>query len=57
MAKEGVAALRKEIAGRTESLVEHDLETMPADEELPGGPAGEAPKGAAAPAPPSQPPK
>jgi mono/diheme cytochrome c family protein len=61
VAPEGIAALRKEIASRTESLVEHDLETVPADANLPGGETsspkpGEPPKPAATPAP-AAPPK
>lgn len=46
---EGVAALRKELANRAESFTEHDLQAVPADENLPGGEApatkpGEPPK-------------
>lgn len=36
---EGVAALRKELANRTESFTEPDLHAVPADENLPGGEA------------------
>ena len=36
---EGVAALRKELAGRAESFVEHDLKAVPPDANLPGGEA------------------
>jgi mono/diheme cytochrome c family protein len=39
---EGVAALRKELAGRAESFVEHDLKAVPADANLPGGEASGA---------------
>lgn len=51
VAPEGVAALRKELASRAESFVEHDLEAISADENLPGGEGGaakpgEPPKGA-----------
>ena len=57
---EGVAALRKELAGRAESFTEHDLQAVPADENLPGGEApatkpGEPPKPADAAAPPPKP--
>ncbi|HEY3600356.1 MAG TPA: cytochrome c [Chthoniobacterales bacterium] len=41
---EGVAALRKELAGRTESYTEPDILAVPADADLPGG----APPGPAA---------
>jgi mono/diheme cytochrome c family protein len=34
---EGVAALRKELAGRTESYTEPDILAVPADADLPGG--------------------
>jgi mono/diheme cytochrome c family protein len=42
---EQIAALRKELAGRAESFVEHDILAVP-DEDLPGGapPAGAPPK-------------
>lgn len=36
---EGVAALRKELANRTDSFTEHDLHAVPAEENLPGGEA------------------
>jgi len=54
---EGVAAVRKELAGRTDSFTEPDLHAVPADENLPGGEApaakpGEPPKAPAAPPPP-----
>ena len=39
VSKEGVAALRKELAGRTESWTEPDILAVPADAELPGAPA------------------
>ena len=47
VAPEGIAALRKEIAGRTNSYHEADLKAVPEDAMLPGG----APEGAAPPAP------
>ena len=53
--KEGVAALRKELAGRTESYTEPDILAVPADADLPGG-APPAPGGAASPAPGGSPP-
>ena len=40
---EGVAALRKELAGRAESFTEHDLKAVPPETELPGGAAPGAP--------------
>jgi mono/diheme cytochrome c family protein len=47
---EGVAALRKELAGRTESFVEADILAVPADAEVPGGaPPGPAAGGSATP--------
>jgi mono/diheme cytochrome c family protein len=54
---EGVAALRKELASRSDSFTEPDLHAVPADENLPGGEApaakpGEAPNPPAAPPPP-----
>ena len=55
---EGIAALRKELAGRAESWKEHDILGVPADAGLEGGEAapvskpGEASKPAASPAPP-----
>ena len=48
VSKEGVAALRKELAGRTESWTEPDILAVPADAELPGG-APPAPAGGASP--------
>jgi hypothetical protein len=54
-----IAALRKELASRTQSFTEHDILAVP-DEDLPGGPAsaggappklGEAAKPAAPPKP------
>ncbi|MEO5719457.1 MAG: cytochrome c [Chthoniobacterales bacterium] len=47
---EGVGALRKEVAGRTESWTEPDLLAVPADADLPGAPAAAAPADAAKPA-------
>jgi mono/diheme cytochrome c family protein len=44
---EGVAALRKELAGRTESFTEPDILAVPADAELPGAPPAPAAEGAA----------
>ena len=55
---EGIAALRKELAGRAESWTEPDILAVPADAGLPGGEAapagkaGEPPKPAASPPPP-----
>ncbi len=42
LAAEGIAALRKELASRTESWVEADLLAVPADAALPGAPAAGA---------------
>jgi mono/diheme cytochrome c family protein len=42
VAAEGIAALRKELAGRTESWAEADLVAVPADAQLPGAPAAGA---------------
>lgn len=53
VAPEGIAALRKELAGRTESWGQADLEAVPADTELPGG----APPAAAPAGTPAAPPK
>jgi hypothetical protein len=39
---EGVSALRKELAGRSESFTEPDILAVPADAELPGAPAAGA---------------
>jgi mono/diheme cytochrome c family protein len=44
---EQISALRKELAGRTESFTEHDILAVP-DDDIPGGPA---PAGAAPPKP------
>jgi len=59
VSKEGVAALRKELAGRTESWTEPDILAVPTDAELSGGappaPAGGAPTPGTNP--PSPPPK
>ena len=58
VAAEGIAALRKEVAGRTESWTEPDLKAVPDDANLAGGapaaPGGAAPQkaDASAPAPP-----
>ena len=49
VAAEGISALRKELAGRTESWMEADLLAVPADAQLPGAPAGTAPAPAAKP--------
>jgi mono/diheme cytochrome c family protein len=57
---EGVAALRKELAGRTESYTEPDILAVPADANLPGGaPPTPAPGAPAQPggSPPPLPPK
>jgi mono/diheme cytochrome c family protein len=43
---EGIAALRKELAGRANSFHEADLKAVPEDANLPGGEAGAAPGGA-----------
>jgi mono/diheme cytochrome c family protein len=40
VAPEGIAALRKELAGRAESWTEPDLKAVPDDANLPGGEAG-----------------
>src|SRR5262249_40252684 len=45
---EGVAALRKELAARTESYTEPDILAVPADADLPGGAAPPAPPGGSA---------
>jgi mono/diheme cytochrome c family protein len=52
---EGVAALRKELAGRTESYTEPDILAVPADANVPGGAAPPAPEAGASPA--ASPPK
>jgi hypothetical protein len=44
---EGVAALRKELAGRTESFTEPDILAVPADADVPGGGAPPAAPGGA----------
>jgi mono/diheme cytochrome c family protein len=55
---EGVAALRKELAGRAESFTEPDLKAVPADANVPGGePAGAKPNEQSKPAAPSPAPK
>jgi mono/diheme cytochrome c family protein len=57
---EGVAALRSELAGRTESYTEPDILAVPADAGLPGGaPPAPAPGASAEPggSPPAPPPK
>ena len=48
VAPEGIAALRKELAGRAESWTEADLQAVPAEADLPGG-APAAPGAAAKP--------
>ena len=53
---EQIAALRKELAGRTESFTEHDILAIP-DEDLPGGTAGGAPSKPGEAAKPGAPPK
>jgi mono/diheme cytochrome c family protein len=54
---EQIAALRKELAGRAESFVEHDILAVP-DEDLPGGaPPGGAPPKPGEAAKPGEPPK
>jgi mono/diheme cytochrome c family protein len=45
---EGVAALRKDLAGRTESYTEPDILAVPADANVPGGGAPPAPAAGAA---------
>ena len=59
VSKEGVAALRKELAGRTESWTEPDILAVPADAELSGGAPPAPAGGASTPGanPPSSPPK
>ena len=53
VSKEGVAALRKELANHPGSFVEADIHAVPEDAELPGGePAGVKPADAKNPAPP-----
>jgi mono/diheme cytochrome c family protein len=54
VAAEGIAALRKELAGRKESWTEPDILAVPADASLPGGDTG-APKPAEQPAPAASP--
>ena len=44
VSKEGIAALRKELAGHTESWHEPDIKAVPEDAGLPGGAAAEEPK-------------
>ena len=52
---EGIAALRKELAGHAESFTEPDLKAVPADADLPGGaPAAPKPGEAAKPGAPPQ---
>ncbi|MFN2509522.1 MAG: cytochrome c, partial [Chthoniobacterales bacterium] len=51
VAPEGIAALRKEIAGRATSFHEADLKAVPDDANLPGGEAGAAPPAGAPPKP------
>jgi plastocyanin/mono/diheme cytochrome c family protein len=46
VAPEGIAALRRELASRTDSFVEADLQAVPADANLPGGSEAAAPQGA-----------
>ncbi|MGI8433111.1 MAG: c-type cytochrome [Chthoniobacterales bacterium] len=56
----GVAAMRKELAGRTESWTEPDLKAVPAEADVPGGaPPAPAPGAATTPGanPPAAPPK
>jgi hypothetical protein len=59
VSKEGVAALRKELAGRTESWTEPDILAVPPDAELSGGAPPAPAGGASTPGtnPPSSPPK
>ncbi len=56
---EGVSALRKELAGRTESWTEPDILAVPTDADLPGGAPPAPASGAATPGtnPPTAPPK
>lgn len=54
---EGVATLRKELAGRTESYTEHDILAVPADANVPGEAAPPAPAPAAGASPAAAPPK
>ncbi len=55
---EQIAALRKELAGHPDSFVESDLEAIPADAELPGGPPpGSVPPKPGEEAKPGEPPK
>ena len=58
VAPEQITALRKELAGRNESLVEADLHAIPEDAELPGGPpaAGAPPSPGPGQAKPGEPP-
>ncbi|CAN5525508.1 cytochrome c [soil metagenome] len=51
VAPEGVAALRKELAGHTASYREPDLKAVPDDANLPGAPEAAAPAGAEPPKP------
>ncbi|MEO5718420.1 MAG: cytochrome c [Chthoniobacterales bacterium] len=53
---EGVAAMRKELAGRTESWTEPDLKAVPAEADVPGGGAPPAPAPGAATTPGANPP-
>jgi len=58
VSKEGIAALRKELAGRTESWMEPDILAVPVDAELPGAPAaGPAPAAKPGESPATAPPK
>jgi mono/diheme cytochrome c family protein len=49
VAAEGVAALRKELASRTESYTEPDILAVPADADVPGGAPPAAPAGSSTP--------
>jgi hypothetical protein len=59
VSKEGVAALRKELAGRTESWTEPDILAIAADTDLPGGAPPAPASGTSTPGanPPTAPPK
>ena len=51
VATEGIAAMRKELAGRADSFTEPDLKAVPEDANLPGGAPAAAPAEAGKPAP------
>jgi mono/diheme cytochrome c family protein len=57
VSKEGVAALRKELAGHAESWTEPDIKAVPENADVPGGEGGGQPNEQPKPAVPAPPPK